>query len=142
MSKKQDFKDGSYGALWIVLGVVFTILLVAGIWGFNVLTSDARGAGNSIIKKNSADNRILAQEEYVRLLNEVKRADQQLTPLAASRKSSSQAETRYVGGISYCYSVVADYNSLAVKYRTADFIPPGYPMVIESMDPTTDCKEN
>jgi hypothetical protein len=142
MSKSQDFKDGSYAGLWIVLGLLFFAILGGLIWGFQVVTSDARGKGNSVIIKNDARNRIQAQEEYVRLLNEVKRADKQLDILNASRKTSAAAETRYIGAVSYCQSVTADYNALGDKYRSADFLPVGYPLVIDENDPTTDCKEN
>lgn len=139
---KQDFKDGSYGALWIAIAFIFFALLGGGIWGFKVLTSDVKGKGNSVIIKNDARNRIQAQEEYVRLMNEVKRADRQLDILSQMQKDSPLANTRYVGGVSYCMSVVSDYNALGDKYRSADFIPPGYPKVISDLDPTTDCKEN
>lgn len=127
---------------WIVVCVLFFGVLSGGVWGFRVLTSPAKGAGDSVIIKNSAENRILAQEEYVRLYNEVKRADKQLDILAETRKSSAQAETRYVGGVSYCQSAVSDYNNLSLKYRTADFIPAGHPETINDLDPATDCKEN
>lgn len=142
MGKKQDFKDGSYGALWVVLGLVFVFLIGIGIWFFRVQTSDIKGGGDATIVKNSAANRIVAQEKYVSLMNEVKRADRQLDILALTKDDSDNAKTRYVGGISYCLSVVADYDKLSEQYRSTDFIPAGYPQTISQLDPTTDCKEN
>lgn len=142
MSSNSEYKEGAklFGcfALIVVVCVVFGL----GAWAFKVVTSDAKGRGDSVIIKNSAPNRIQAQEEYVRLFKEVQRADKQLDILNASRKTSAAAETRYVGAVSYCQSVTADYNTLNEKYRTADFIPAGYPSQIDESDTTTDCKEN
>lgn len=141
-SGRQVAKDG-FSALGIGLLMLLVLAIVGGlVWGFQVVTSDTRGKGNSVIIKNDARNRIQAQEEYVRLFKEVQRADKQLDILNASRKTSAAAETRYVGAVSYCQSVTADYNTLFEKYRTADFIPAGYPSQIDESDTTTDCKEN
>ena len=76
------------------------------------------------------------------LMNEVKRADQQLDILAAAKNDSDNAKTRYIGAQTFCLSVVADYNKLYEQYRSADFLPAGYPATISQLDPTTDCKEN
>lgn len=150
MSSRDEWREfdrdsrraGGRAALWTVLLLVF-VLVIGGLWwGFRVATSDVKGRGDSVIIKNDAKNRIAAQEAYVAAMNEVKRADRNLDTLAAAQKDSAAAKTRYVGAVSYCQSVVADYNALGDKYRSADFIPAGYPKVIDDSDPATDCKES
>lgn len=149
MSSRDEWREfdrdarrgGGRAALWTVLILLFLLVLGGLWWGFRVVTSDVKGQGDSVIIKNSAANRIAAQEAYVSAMNEVKRSDRNLDVLASVRKDSAAANTRYVGAVSYCQSVVADYNKLADKYRSADFIPAGYPTVIDDLDPATDCKE-
>lgn len=135
-------RAGGRMALWTILIIIFVLVIGGIIWGVRVATSDVKGRGDSTIIKNSAENRIKAQEAYVSAMNEVKRADRQLDILAATKNDSPNAKTRYVGGISYCQSQVADYNALGEKYRSADFRPEGYPLTIDDADTATDCKEN
>jgi hypothetical protein len=128
--------------MWVIVILLFIGLIGGLFWGFRVVTSPIKGKGDSVVIKNEARNRIAAQEAYVAGLNEVKRADRQLDVLAEAKGDSAAAKTRYVGAVSYCQTVVADYNALGDKYRSADFIPEGYPAVIDDTDPTTDCKES
>ena len=138
---RDSRRAGGRLVLWIVLSLLFIGLIGGLFWGWRVVTSPIKGQGDSVIIKNSAENRIAAQQAYVGAMNEVKRADRNLDVLAAAQKDSAAAKTRYVGAVSYCQSVVADYNKLAEKYLSADFIPAGYPVVIDDRDPATDCKE-
>lgn len=142
----RDFdRETRRGGVRIVgwLAVALVLALVGGVifWGFRVATSPVKGQGDAAVTKNSASNRIAAQEAYVSALNEVKRADRNLDTLAAAQTDSAAAKTRYVGAVSYCQSVAADYNALADKFRSADFIPTGYPVAIDELDPATDCQE-
>lgn len=139
---RDSRRAGTRIGLWTILVLLFCLVIGVLFWGFRVATSDVKGKGDSVIIKNDAKNRIAAQEAYVAAYNEVKRADRQLDILAAAQKDSAAAKTRYTGGVSYCMSVVADYNALGDKYRSADFIPQGYPIVIDDTDPATDCQEN
>lgn len=142
---RESRRAGGRMAVWIVVAVLFFAVLGIGGWAFKVAVSDVKGQGDAVRVKNSAPNRIKAQEAYVAAMNEVKRSDRNLTVLAADKKANPDdraAATRYTGAVSYCQSVVADYNALADKYRSADFLPQGYPVSIDDMDPATDCQEN
>lgn len=138
---RDSRRAGGRLALWIILSLLFLGLIGGLFWGWRVVTSPIKGEGDSVIIKNSAENRIAAQEAYVSALNEVKRADRNLDVLAAAQGDSAAAKTRYVGAVSYCQSVTADYDKLADKYRSADFRPAGYPVAIDTLNPETDCKE-
>lgn len=138
---RESRRAGGRIFVWLLVIVLTLGIFGALFWGFRVVTSDVRGQGDAVRIKNSAPNRIKAQEAYVSAMNEVKRADRNLDTLAAAKDDSNVAKTRYVGAVSYCQSVVADYNALADKYRSADFIPQGYPVAIDDTDPATDCQE-
>lgn len=139
---RESRRAGTRLGGWIIVAIIFAVIVGGGLWMFKVAVSDTKGRGDATIIKNSAPNRIAAQEAYVSALNEVERADKNLDVLAASKGDSPAAKTRYVGAVSYCQSVVADYNKLGEKYRSADFRPEGYPLTIDEADPATDCKEN
>lgn len=138
---RESRRGGVRAIIWIVAVMLVVALISIATWWFRVATSDVKGRGDATVAKNSAANRIKAQEAYVSAMNEVKRADRNLDTLAAAAKDSAAAKTRYVGAISYCQSAVADYDKLYDSYRSADFLPAGYPVKVDSLDPATDCKE-
>lgn len=149
---KDDVREGSRAArsigwraaMWIVVAVIFFGLLGVGVWGFKVATSDVKGQGDAVQTKNSASNRIRAQEEYVQKFNDVLVADQRVTAMfnAEQADPSTINQTNYNGAVNFCIQLVGDYNKLIDKYTSADFIPEGYPEKIDSLNTDTDCKEN
>ncbi len=143
--RRSMFRTGSKAALLVVAVVVFTVALSWGIWYFGVKTSGVRGAGDAERDKNSALNRVSAQEQYVAVLNDVKAADDKVTLAYEDLQldpSSEIKQTTLNGTKNYCVSAVADYNGLSDKYTSADFRPEGYPETLDGTDPETDCKED
>lgn len=127
--------------LWTVVALLAIGLLSAIGWGVSVLISDPKGRGDAVRIKNSAPNRIAAQERFEQLYAEVKRSDASLDVLAAAAKAGGRVEkTQYTGAISYCLSVVADYDAEARKYSSEDFRSVDLPEQIDTSDPATDCK--
>lgn len=61
-----------------VAAVLVTALVAVGIFVGRVLLSDPVGEGNAIIQKNSANNRIAAQERFESLYQEVIASDQKI----------------------------------------------------------------
>lgn len=117
-------------AVWILVGVVFFGLLGAGIWAFQVATSDVKGRGDAVRIKNDAPNRIAAQERAVVLYEELKMADAKLDVLSAAAAANPDdkiVQTQYTGSVSYCLGVIAEYNAHTQKYRSIDFIPVDLP---------------
>lgn len=131
-------------ALWIALAVLFVAALSIGGWAFHVATSDAKGQGDAVRIKNDGRNRVNAQEEFEQRYQDVVASDRRLDTLAAAKKAHPEdraAETNYAGAVTYCVSVVGDYNAAARKYSKADFRAVDLPAEIDNNDPATDCQE-
>jgi hypothetical protein len=140
--------------LRLTLAVVGCVLLVAAIvWGVTVVVSGIKGQGDSVIKKNSADNFISAQatferdnETYKTFLAQIKDAKQQLdafkqehgtapngTPYDPTLDQENNLQTALTGLKQQCQNTVTDYNTKSRSYLSEDFKDNGLP---ESLDPT------
>ncbi|HEY1176397.1 MAG TPA: hypothetical protein VGF17_09590 [Phytomonospora sp.] len=142
---RSDARAGCLIVAAVIGFVLFIILLATGVWWFQVATSDVKGRGESVIVKNSATNRIAAQERFEDLYQEVVTADQRLDVLAAAAKAdpnSQVAATNYTGAVAYCIDVRGDYNAEARKYTSADFRAIDLPNQIDPLNSDTDCQEN
>ena len=130
--------------------LVFIVLLIVGglvgaaVWIIGVATSDINGRGEAIIQKNSANNRIAAQQTFEDLIADIKASDRKLDQAAADKKanpSDSTAATNYTGLVNHCQDTVGTYNADARHYTAAQFRASDLPAQIDPLDPTTDCKE-
>jgi hypothetical protein len=134
---------GARLGIWIVVALVFFAVIGGAAWGVKVALSDTKGRGDSVRIKNSAPNRIAAQERFEQLYAEIQRSDASLDVLAPAAKAGGQAErTQFTGAVTYCLSVVADYNAEARKYRSQDFRAIDLPAQIDTTNPAFDCKES
>lgn len=131
--------------VWIVVGVVFFGLIGVGIWGFQVATSDVKGAGDQTRIVNDGKNRIAAQESFEALYAQIKAYDRNLDQ-AAKDKAEHPGDpfyaTNYSGLVKTCNDAVGQYNADARKVSRAKWLSPDLPYEIDTNDPTTDCKEN
>jgi hypothetical protein len=133
------------------IGVVFLAFLVffgivgAIVWGVSVAVSDVKGRGDVVRKTNDADNRIFAQENFHQRYQDIKATDRKLDQAAidAARPGPGQdaAIVRYNGLVSYCQSVVGEYNTDARRVTKGKFRDEDLPAEIDMTDPATDCKE-
>jgi hypothetical protein len=135
------------GAGWrAAVAVVLTLVAIgaigAGIWAFQVATSDVKGRGDSVKVKNDARNRINAQTDFEKLYADIVQSDTKIDVLdrAAKDDPTLVSRTNATGQRTYCLSVVADYNAKARSYASADFRAADLPYQIDTTDPTTDCK--
>ena len=137
-------RGGTWRAIVWVLVVLGVIALISiGVWGFRVITSDVKGQGDAVIIKNSANNRIAAQEQFEQLYADIKASDQKITVAAAAvaaDPNDKTAQQNLTGMQNYCLSVVGDYNALARKYSAEDFRSVDLPVQIDQSLPSTDCK--
>lgn len=117
--------------------VVFVSLISAAVWGVNVLTSDPKGRGDAYRQKESANNRIFAQQSFEQRYADIQATVAKIGAAEKVRTESSEAETRYEGLTSYCAQVVGEYNAAARSYTTQDFRSADLP---SQLDPTTDCE--
>lgn len=133
--------------VWVLVtfGVVLVGLLTAGIWFFNVETSNLRGAGNAEIAKNEAGNRIRAQEGFEKYYQGIVSADASINITADALKADPESlkiETELRGQKQACVKLVGEYNAKARSFSQADFRAADLPFEIETTNPQTDCKEN
>ncbi len=128
--------------VWIGVVLLVVALISIGVWGFKVATSDVKGQGDAIVQKNSANNRIAAQERFEDLYAEITQTDAKIGPAKQAFKANPTAvnQTNLTGLVNYCLDVVGDYNAEARKYTSADFRAVDLPSQISTMDPATDCK--
>lgn len=129
--------------LWTLIVLVALLIIGLGTWGFRVLTADVKGRGDAHIIKSSAKNRIDAQEGFEKRYADIVATDRKLTPLkeaADARPDDLTAQQNYEGTVSYCLSVVGDYNADARSYTREAFRAADLPFQIDNEDPTTDCE--
>lgn len=130
-------------ALYIVAAVIFVGLIGAAGWGVKVLLSPAKGAGDAVMQRESANNRISAQERFEDLYAEIVAADQKITVFAAAAKAdpkSQVAQTNLIGAQTYCLEVIGDYNAEARKFTSEQFRAVDLPAQIDTLNPATDCE--
>ena len=148
----------------IILAVLLAVVFIApvSIWGIRVATSDTRGAGNTEIERNSAENRIRSQAFFEQSFEDVQKFDLQIVDaqkaydnfvadnpkpsaedLVAVQIYSQQLNSRQVtltGLRQQCQNTAASYNAEARKTLAAEWRSPGLPYKIDYSSPETDCK--
>jgi hypothetical protein len=106
----------------VVIGVCLAfVAVIAGAWLLSVVLAEPVGRGEAYKQKESANNRVFAQERFQQLSEEYDATLVRIDQAAAARATSPEAETRFQGLQAYCAQVVATYNTAAKSYRTRDF---------------------
>lgn len=144
MRHTQDIFWTTKRIIWTIVAVVVGITLLSwGAYALSVAMSAPKGIGDSIIKKNSVENRIAAQARFEKLYQGVVSADQKIavhrSALEADPKSSV-LQTNLTGVTTICLGLIADYNAESRKFLSEDFKAIDLPYQIDQTDPTTDCK--
>jgi hypothetical protein len=130
-------------ALWIIGLVVFVGLLSAGIWAFEVATSDVKGKGDATRTVNAGGNRLAQQAYFEQTYADIKASDRKLDALAAAAKAQptdDAAATRLLGAENYCQGLIGDYNAAARKQIAAKFRAVDLPAQIDTTNTETDCE--
>lgn len=148
----------------IIIAVLLAVVIIApvSIWGIRVATSDTRGAGNTEIERNSAENRIRAQAYFEQSFEDIKKFDLQIgdaqkayddfvtnnpkpsaDDLVAAQIYGQQLNSRQVtltGLQQQCQNTVANYDAEARKTLAAEWRSNELPYQIDDSSPETDCK--
>lgn len=131
-----------------IAGGVAVIALVLCGWGgyaIKVALSPVKGAGDTILKNQDADNRIAAQKKFEILYNDILAKDKNLDILAATVKAHPNeriAQDNLDGAKMICNAAVADYNAESEKTLSKDWMRADLPSKITGSNPATDCKES
>lgn len=130
-------RGGGRLILWIIIAVLVVLAIGAGIWALNLATSGVRGQGDGVIQKNSSENWLDAQarfeENYQEYESTLVRIDS-FHQAHLADPNDAVAKTNWLGSISHCTDVVADYNADARNFLREDFRAADLP---ESLDPNT-----
>lgn len=134
-------ETGKNIAPWVIGFFVLAIIIGLGTWAWNVLASDPKGAGDTIITNNSSENRVRAQAEFTSLYNGVQAADDNIQTLydAYQRNATQVNEMNLIGAQNICTQNVGKYNRLSETTLDKKWIPEGYPTRIGD-DSDTDCQ--
>lgn len=137
----------SIGWLLTIVAVVLVGAISIGLWAFGVFTSPIKGQGDAIKIRESAANRIRAQEGFETLFQDIQAADRVIVISAETLRASSGPEAVRLraelnGQRQYCTGLVGKYNANARKFTTSDFRAADLPYSIDVNDTLTDCKED
>jgi hypothetical protein len=132
-----------YAIKWAIAILLASLVIAAGLWALGVVSSGVKGQGDAVRQKNSAGNRIAAQEGFQANYNEILAADRRIDVLWAAwqdDRTDPIAKTNYTGAVTYCVGLVGDYNARAEKYTQEAFRDANLPRHIGTDDAATDCK--
>lgn len=127
------------------LAVIALALCGWGGYAIKVALSPVKGAGDTILKNQDADNRIAAQKKFEILYNDILAKDKNLDILAATVKAHPNeriAQDNLDGAKMICNAAVADYNAESEKTLSKDWMRADLPSKITGSNPATDCKES
>jgi hypothetical protein len=134
---KEDARDASYGALWIVIGIVFVLVLSIALWAFGVFTSDAKGTGDVIKHQNAASTREYWISKYnndYQKLTADKANIATLGKAATAKGASAQDKQDYQGAQLVCNQDVQDYNGATQDLLGRKWLPDGLPASVNIAD--------
>lgn len=139
--RREARSAGFYALRWFLAALATALLISGGLWALNVATSSTRGQGDAIAQRNSASNWVDAQarfeENYAEYEATLVRIDVAYTAHTADPADTTLEQT-YLGTVSYCTGLVADYNADARNFLREDFRAADLP---ERIDPDTCTKE-
>lgn len=145
----RSVRDANYAArrttpsvlVWI--GVIVAVVAVIGgiVYGIRVAFAPAKGAGDTVIKDQDANNRIAQQRAFVNMYEGVKASDRKLKVLAdaaARNPADPKAQADFAGTQLVCLDQVADYNAKVQETLAANWLPAELPTVLGGA-PDSDC---
>jgi hypothetical protein len=136
--ERKEVRGAAYYALrWFFAIFILSSLLGVAMWAFGVFTSDINGRGNAIKVKNSATNRIAAQERFEEMYQDGQAANQRIGAMRAALAATPNdtiARTNLNGAVNYCIEVRAKYNAEARKYTAAQFRASDLPENLNEID--------
>jgi len=133
----------SRGVLVLIVLLILGGIIGGVVWAIGVATSDVAGRGEAIVQKNSANNRIAAQQTFEDLIADIKQSDAKLDQALVDKKANPGDSTyavNYAGLVNHCLDSVGLYNADARKYTAQQFRASDLPAQIDQADPATDCK--
>lgn len=129
----------------VALIVLFFVVLPLAIWGGTVWFSKYKGQGDAYSNKNSAENWTKAQEDFHSRYNNIIAADKNINvawKALQADPTDQVSKINYNGLVNGCNEAIANYDTKAAAYNSADFRDASLPAKIDTTDPQTDCKED
>lgn len=126
-----------------IAGVVLLVALCGvGIYGLKVAWSPVKGAGDTVVKNNSVNNRTQAQERFRKLYAAVETNAANILVAEEAAKAHPNDRilgTNLTGAVQMCITSVNDYNAEVGKVLSRDWLPADLPA---SIDPNTTCRRS
>jgi hypothetical protein len=123
--------------VWTLAFIVIAMVIGGIVVGINTLTANPAGRAQAYRQKESGTNRVFAQQLFEKQYADVQATKAKIKAAEKTRTISPEAETRYEGLLSYCASVVGEYNAAARSYTTEQFRASDLP---SQLDLDTDCE--
>jgi hypothetical protein len=132
---------------WVVVLAVIALALITSalLWTLGVFASDIKGQGDAQRIKNSAPNRIQAQELFETRYQDILAADRNINVTNAALTATpddAKLKAELIGQKQYCNGLVGKYNADSRKFTRQDFRAADLPYQIDTVDRTTDCRED
>lgn len=125
------------GGLWVLAVVVIAMVIGGIILAINTLTASPRGKAEAYQQKESANNRIFAQQYFEQTSQDIQSTQVKITR-AAKATNPTERDRIVLGGLQqYCSSMVAEYNAKSRSYTAQQFKAADLPA---TYDPATDCE--
>lgn len=137
--RREVRRVGWYALRWVLAVLVVCGLISLALWAFSTGTASVKGRAGAYRQKESATNRIAAQEAFESRYNDIQAAAARVTTLQAAAKAAPgdyTARVNATGAVTYCQQAVADYNAAARQYTQQDFRPANLP---DTLDISTIC---
>lgn len=127
----------------IVIGALVLLLaLPVGVWGFRVLTADAKGEGDQRIQtRGDANYRIAAYDRFFDLCASIQALEDQLGVMRADKSlPPDQRATNILALTNQRNTLIRQYNADAAKADTrGHFLSSDLPYSIDTSQETTSC---
>jgi hypothetical protein len=134
-ARREANRFAMWGIGWWIIVILVALAIGAGIWGLTVALSGVKGQGDGVIQKNSSQNWLDAQARFEENYQEYESTLVRIDVFHEAHLADPDdaiAKTNWLGSISHCTDVVADYNADARNFLREDFRASDLP---ESLDP-------
>ena len=121
----------------VALAATTALAIGGGVW-----LAGPRGQADAYRNQQSGVNRVQAQQEFHRIIEDVRATDMKLDVFSKAAKANPDdktAQQNMLGTQTYCLSRIAEYNSKSNEYNSKDFRDMELPDRIDISDPALDC---
>ncbi len=125
------------GGIWVLAVVLIAFAIGAVILVINTIAASPRGQAQAYQQKESANNRVFAQQYFEQTSAEIIATKAKINRAGLVLNPTEKQQANLEGLQSYCSTIVGQYNAAGRSYTTQQFKAADLPA---TWDPTTDCE--